>query len=77
MSITRTGPETLIAAIGPDTSLRAEGSMGRGNQTLAPWIRVFDPIAAEGDPLQQIAEQMALHGMDRPAPEPRKRDATV
>lgn len=34
-------------------------------------------IAAEGGPLQQIAEQLALRGMDKPAPAPRKRDTVA
>ena len=34
-------------------------------------------IAAEGGPLQQIAEQLALRGMDKPAPTPRRRETAA
>jgi hypothetical protein len=40
--VTENLPAKLVSVLPDSPLLRAEGSTGRGIQTLAPWVRVFD-----------------------------------
>ena len=44
VAVTKHAREVLKRILGESPRLDAEGSTGRGRQTYAPWVRVFDPM---------------------------------